>query len=370
MAELTPLARPEIAAIPPYVPGKPIEEVQRELGLDRVVKLASNENPLGPSPRALAALVAAAAEASVYPDNTSRDLAEAIAAKLGQPPNRVLLGCGSDEIMRLAGLALLTPGHEVILATPGFAFYRITALTMGATEIAIPLREYTHDLAAMAAAATERTKLVCIGNPHNPTGTAVGEAELEHFLDDLPRGAVTIVDEAYSEFAERPDFPRSLRWVDEGRNVIVLRTFSKLYGLAGMRVGSGIAPDHLAYALALVRQPFTVGRLSQIAALEALSATDHVERTLKLNRDGKAFLYGAFARLGLRAVPTDANFILVDLARDSLTCFEALLRRGVIVRSGHSLGCPGHIRVSVGTAEQNSLFVEALEEVLEEVRPA
>ncbi len=370
MAELTPLARPEIAAIPPYVPGKPIEEVQRELGLTRVVKLASNENPLGPSPKALAALVAGASEASVYPDNTSRDLTNALAERLGQPANRVLVGCGSDEIMHLAGLAFLAPGDEVMFAEPGFSVYPITARQMGSREIRVPLKEYMHDFRAMAEAATERTKLIFIGNPHNPTGTTVGDAELLSFLDELPSTAIAVIDEAYGEFAERPDYPRSLRWVDEGRNVIVLRTFSKIYGLAGMRVGYGVAADHLAYAMGLVRMPFTVGRLTQIAALAALGDADHVERTRALNRAGKAYLYAAFERLGLRAAPTEANFILVDLERDSRTCFEAFLRRGVIVRSGHSLGCPGHIRVTVGAAEENALFAQALEEVLEEVNPA
>lgn len=369
MSDWMRFARPAIAGIPPYKPGKPIEEVQRELGLTHVTKLASNENPLGPSPRALEAVRAHAHRIHIYPDNVSHDLLGALSRKLGQPEHRIFVGCGSDEIMHLAGLAFLTPEDEVIYAQPTFSVYIITTRLMGATGVAVPLRDYVHDLDAMAEAITPRTKMVFLGNPHNPTGTMVSERVVEAFLDRLPERGILVLDEAYGEYATSPEFPRALRWVSEGRNILILRTFSKAYGLAGLRVGYGIASDHLAHALSLVRLPFTVNLLAQVGAEVALDDEEHLARSRRVNAAGMARLTGAFAELGLRWAPSQANFVLVDLSRDARVCFEALLRRGVIVRPGDALGYPTHLRVSVGTGEENELFLAALREVLEEVEP-
>jgi len=366
----TRLTRPTIDRIVPYSPGKPIEEVQRELGLTDVIKLASNESPLGPSPRALAAMRAAIEDTRLYPDNTSRELTERLAEHWGQPAHRIIVGRGSDEVIHMTGLAFLNPGDEVIYADPPFALYPHTARVMDAAEVPVPLRDYVHDLEAMAAAVTPRTKLIFIANPHNPTGTMVPGAAIEALLDDMPDHVVVAIDEAYYEYVERNDYERALEWVDAGRNVIVYRTFSKIYALAGLRVGYAIAPDHLAPALAQVRPPFNVSSVGQIAAIESLRDPDQVTRGREVNRAGKSYLAREFTRLGLTFPPTDANFIFVDLGRDCRACFDALLRRGVIVRTGDIFDLPTHVRISIGSAEENRILVAAVEEVLREVSPS
>lgn len=363
------LARPTIARIEPYSPGKPIEEARRELGLTRFIKLASNESPIGPSPLALEAMRDALADVRLYPDNACYELRRALSEHLEQPPHRIFVGRGSDEIIHMTGLAFLNPGDEVIYATPPFALYPQTAQVMDAREVAVPLREFVHDLDAMAAAVTPQTKLVFIANPHNPSGTMVSDERLQKFLDAVPEHVVVAIDEAYHEYVERPDYPVSLRWVDEGRNVIVYRTFSKIYALAGLRVGYGVVPDHLHQAMGQVRPPFNVSSLGQVAALASLRDPDQVSRGIAANRAGKSYLTGELDRLGLGYVPSQANFVLVDLGRDCRKCFDALLRRGVIVRTGDIFGLPTMVRVTVGTREENRAFIDALTSVIEEVPP-
>lgn len=361
------LSRTTIERVTPYSPGKPIEEVQRELGLSDVVKLASNESPYGPSPRALEAMHRAIEQTRLYPNNLAHDLTEALARHLGQPASRVFVGRGSDEIIHNTGLAFLNPGEEVIYPDPPFSLYPLTAQLMDAVEVPVPLRDYVHDLDATADAVTSRTKLVFIANPNNPTGTIVTGPELERFLDRLPDHVIACIDEAYYEYVEDEGYPDSLKWINEGRNVIVYRTFSKIYALAGLRVGYGIAPDHLSCAMAQVRAPFNVSSVGQDAALASLGDPDQVTTGRRLNREGISYLEAQITRLGLYAPKSHANFLFVDTRRDSRAVFDVLLRRGYIVRTGDIFGMNTHIRVTVGTREQNEGFVRALEEALREV---
>ncbi len=349
----------------PYLPGKPAEEVRRELGLGRVVKLASNENPYGPSPKALAAIAGAAGGLHVYPDGSSRALREALGAFHGVPMERIVVGNGSDELIHLLGLVLLEPGDEMIMGDPGFSRYDASAHLTPCRLVKVPLDAgYRHDLLAMAAAVTERTKLVFLANPNNPTGTIVRRPELEAFLDAVPERVAVVIDEAYFEFAAPFEgYPDSRDYL--GRpNVVGMRTFSKTYGLAGIRVGYGFFPAAIADAMHRAREPFDVNSLAQAAAIAALGDTEHIARTVAGNTAGLARL-GEIAR-GVGAVPVEsqANFLLMDVGRPARPVFEALLREGVIVRSGEALGVPTCLRVSVGTPEEIETFGEALARVL------
>jgi len=354
----------------PYSPGKPIAEVKRELGLDRVVKLASNENPLGPSPLAVAALKKAAEEAHIYPDGASHDFRQAVATRFKVPYESVIVGNGSDELIHLLGLIFLSsPDDEIIVGYPSFVRYDAAAHLADAKVIQVPLdADYRHDLPAMAKAITKNTKLVFIANPNNPTGTIVTKAEIDAFLRDLPESVTVVLDEAYFEFAEHePDFPCSVDYVLEGRNVVGLRTLSKTYGLAGIRLGYGFAPAKIADAINRAREPFNVNSLAQLAGIAALDDEGHVQRTVENNRRGLQRLAGAFEAVGAKPCPSFANFVFADLGRPARPVFQALLERGIIVRPGDVLGAPNCLRVSVGTEEEIDLFVEALHEVMKEV---
>ncbi len=359
--------RAAIDGITPYAPGKPIEEVARELGLDptTIIKLASNENPLGPSPKALAAITAHLGDVRLYPDSDGYSLRHALAAHLGLDATQLIIGRGSDEIMHFLAVAYLEPGDEVVMGDPPFSMYEISTLTMGAVPVKVPLKEFAHDLPAMAAAVTPRTKVIYIANPHNPTGALNTRAEVDAFLAAVPPSVLVVLDEAYCEYVTRADYPRSLDYVREGRNVLVMRTFSKIYALAGLRVGYGICgrPDVLA-ALHQVREPFNVANLTQWAAIASLDDPEQVPRSIAANDAGKAYLYGQFARMGLPYVPTEANFILVDLKQPCKEVFGKLLREGVIVRTGDPFGYPTMIRVTIGTTAENTRFIGALEKVL------
>ncbi len=361
------LIRPSIAALRPYVPGKPIEEVERELGLTNLVKLASNENCLGPSPRAVEAVRAAAPAAWLYPDAACFALKRSLSEFHALPPDHFTLGTGSDEILHLISLAFFNPGDEVAFGDPSFVVYESAAALMGCVPVKVPLRAFTHDLAAMRTAITERTKCVFIANPNNPTGTMNTADEVERFLDGLPEHVIVVMDEAYHEYVERIDYPLTLRYVREGRNVVVLRTFSKIYALAGLRVGYGMARPELSKWLNAVREPFNVNSLAQVAAIASLHDAEQVTRTRAMNSAGKAWLYRKLERLGLPFVPTEANFLLIEVGRDSNAVFQALLRKGVIVRTGDLFGLPTYIRVTIGTEDMNRRFIHALELALGEV---
>ena len=360
----TRLTRPCVEHLTPYTPGKPIEEVQREFGLTDIVKLASNENPLGPSPKAVEAIRQAAGDVWLYPDNDCYHLKAALSERLGFPGAQILLGHGSDELIHNIGLSFLSPGDEVMMCSGPFSQYEFTAKLMDGTPVYIPMEKYRYDTAAMAQRMSPRTKVVFVGNPNNPTGTIVTREELAELLEALPDSTILVMDEAYHEYVDDPDYPDSLALVREGRRVIVLRTFSKIYGLAGLRIGYGATTPELADALERVREPFNVSSVAQAAALASLHDGDQVERTRALNQNAKDYFYDEFERLGLEYTPSYANFVWVDLGRECRPVFTELLKRGVIVRAGDAFGAPTHIRVTTGTPQQNHKFVAALDEVL------
>ncbi len=352
--------------IKPYEPGKPIEEVERELGLTGVVKLASNENPLGPSPAALRAVQEQLARLHYYPDGNCYQLKATLAKKIGIDPDEVIIGNGTDELLTLLTLAYINTDDEAVTAQPTFSEYEFALRLMGGVPRAVPLSGdgFSYDFDAFAGAVNERTRLVFICSPNNPTGTIVQRKPLEKFLDSLPPGILVVFDHAYVEYATDPAHPDGIDYIRQGRPVLVLRTFSKIYGLAGLRIGYAVAPGAVIADLNRVREPFNVNAAAQVAALAALEDCDHLERSRDLVEKGKRQLASGFERMGLQAAPTEANFCFVDIKTDSRLAFQALLRRGVIVRSGDIFGYPTHIRVTYGTEEQNDRFLEALAEVL------
>jgi len=359
--------RPNVLRMQPYSPGKPIDEVKRELGLDRVVKLASNENPFGPSPKAVEAVKQAAEKMHIYPDGAAYDLKKALSDKLNLPVANLMVGNGSDELIHMVGLILMgSEEDEMIMGDPSFSRYDPAAQLAPARLIKVPLdAQYRHDLTAMARIVTDKTKLIWIANPNNPTGTIVRKAELDRFLDDIPDNVVVALDEAYYEFAEHADdFPNSRDYVLAGKNVIGLRTFSKAYGLAGIRLGYGFGPETIIDAINRVREPFNVNCLAQIAGIAALEDEEHVKKTVENNRRGIELLAGVFEKAGAKPCESFANFIYADLGRPARPVFQALLERGVITRPGDVLGNPNCLRVSVGTEEEMQIFVKELEIVM------
>ncbi len=351
--------KPWIPGIEPYKPGKPIEELERELGITEAVKLASNENPFGPSPKALAAISAAAVRVNRYPDGSSFKLRTKLAQRLGVAGNQLVFGCGADEIFELMVKAFVGPGDEVVYAWPSFAMYPIVTAGMGASAVPVPLdARLAHDLPAMRAAVTPRTRVVMVCNPNNPTGTSVGRAEFDAFVAALPADVVLVVDEAYFEFVRRADFPDAIGWLAKRPGTLVIRTFSKIYGLAGLRVGYGVGDPELIGYLERARHPFNLNLLAEEAAVAALDDAEHVARTRKGNADGIATLTRELAALDIATWPTDANFLLADAG---VGAYDALLKQGVIVRPLAGFGMPGHIRITVGTAEENERCVKALQ---------
>lgn len=345
-----------------YEPGKPVEELAREMGLEPsdIIKLASNENPLGPSPKALAAMRDALERAHFYPDGGGWALRSAIAEKLDLERTNVVLGNGSNEIIEFLGHAFLKPGDEVVTAQHAFAVYTLMAQLFGAKTVEVPDPGYKHDLDAMLAAITPRTRQIFIANPNNPTGTLVGQEEIDAFMARVPEHVVVVFDEAYHEFLENA--PDVLKYVREGRNVVVMRTFSKIQGLAALRIGYGLAPTKLAEVLQKTRQPFNANAIAQAGATAGLADEDHMRRTRELTNEGRAYLQKEFAGMGLEYVPSHANFVLVRVG-DGDRVFQTLLRQGIIVRAMRSYKMPEWIRVSVGTMEQNRRFIAALHEL-------
>jgi histidinol-phosphate aminotransferase len=363
MKKIRDLIRPSIADILPYPPGKPIEEVKRELGLEEAIKLASNENALGPSPKAIEAIKNVLNDINIYPDGNSYYIKQKISQKLNVGIDEIFMGNGTDEVIRVVTEAFLNPGEEVIVAWPGFVIYSIATNVMAGSLKRIPLKNYTHDLNAMRDAVTDKTKLIFIANPNNPTGTMVDKAEVQSFMNKVPEDVIIVFDEAYYEYAD-DNFPNTIQYMREGKNVITLRTFSKIYGLAGLRVGYGIAKKEIFEDMNRIRQPFNVNRLAQAAAIAALDDDEQVEKSLSMNKEGKKFLYKEFDAMGLEYVPTSANFILVNMDRDGKEVFEKLLREGVIVRPMGGYDLPNFIRVTIGKPEQNQKFMESLKKVL------
>ncbi len=364
------LASEHILGIAPYEPGKPIEELERELGLTDVIKLASNENPLPPSERVLKAIVEALAHVNRYPDGSGYYLRQALARRHGLTADHVVLGNGSNDLIELLVRAFVRAGEEVVIPHPSFVVYPMIVQAVGGIRVVVTLKDHRLDLEAMARAITPMTKMVFIANPNNPTATIVTAEEVEHFMARVPDRAIVVFDEAYVEFAQGPDFPDSLAYLKQGRRVAVLRTFSKAASLAGLRIGYCLADPHCVSLLNRIRAPFNVNSLGQAGALAALADESHVRECLSMIEAGRHYLYDEFTAMGLKYVPSRANFILVDVGRSALAVFHWLLKEGVIVRPLQSFGMETALRVTVGTPEENRRFVRALKKVLLEARGA
>jgi histidinol-phosphate aminotransferase len=361
------LAVAGVQRLVPYKAGKPIEELERELGLTRIIKLASNENPLGPGKKALAAIQAALPELALYPDGSGFMLKQALAGKYELDESQITLGNGSNEILELVARAFLTPEHEAVFSQHAFAVYPIVTQAVGATAVVVPALNYGHDLDAMLLAVTEKTRLVFIANPNNPTGTLLSQASLERFINALPDTCVCVLDEAYFEFVSCAEPINSIAWLKTHPNLLITRTFSKAYGLAGLRTGYGLSSPQLADILNRVRQPFNNNTLALVAAVAALSDDEHLQQTITVNAQGMRQLTDGFKVLGLEWVPSAGNFVLVDLKQPGLPVYEALLRKGVIVRPVGVYELPNHLRISIGTKAENQLFLEALTDILAHV---
>ncbi len=357
--------QPYVFSIPPYVPGKPIAEVQRELGIGKAIKLASNENALGPSPLALASLRKHIREVNIYPESSAPDLRLKIAEKYSLEPGNVILGNGSDEIMQMLAHVFLGTVDEAIIAENSFSMYRIVTKLFGAKPVFVPLTNYHLDLEATLKAVNERTRIIFLASPNSPTGTVIARRQLDYFLEAIKdRKLLVVFDEAYAEYVNREDAADGIAYLDKYPGIIVLRTFSKIYGLAGLRVGYGIAQPWLIDLLNRVRAPFNVNLAAQEAALAALTDTAHVERSLKMNSDGMAYVSGQLELLGFEVVESQANFITFAPNIDAGFIYEELLGKGIIVRRLASFGMPDHIRVTIGTQSQNRAFITRLKQVI------
>jgi histidinol-phosphate aminotransferase len=352
-----------IRTLVPYVPGKPIEEVEREFGISNSIKLASNENPLGPSPKAMVAIRDKLSDLHLYPDGDCFYLKSGLAKKLGVAPEQLIFGNGSNELIELAVRTFMRPGDEAVMARQAFVVYPLVVQAVGGVGKVVPLRDFTHDLKAMAEAITPKTRVVLLANPNNPTGTIFRRHEWEKFLEPISDEVLIIADEAYFEYVEDPEYPNSLSYHRSGKAILTCRTFSKLYGLAGLRIGYGVGSKEAIGLMQRVRQPFNVNAPAQWAALAALEDNNHVCKTLEVNREGMKYLRKEIARLGLEQVPSQANFILMRVGNGQ-EVFQQLLVQGVIVRPMAVYEFPEYIRVTVGTMEENRRFIEALGKII------
>jgi histidinol-phosphate aminotransferase len=352
---------PDIRSLSPYVPGKPIDELQRELGLTRVIKLASNENPLGPSPRALAALSGAQDMLHRYPDGGGYQLRQTIADRWKVGREQVILGNGSDEILGLLARTFLTPGDEAIMADHTFVIYKMEVTAVHGKPVVVPLVDWTYDLESMVCAVTPRTRLLFLCNPNNPTGTMVSAEAVDRLMAKVPEDVIVVFDEAYFEYVRNSKFPDAMAYVKQGRNAIVLRTFSKIYGLAGLRIGYGISTTEIIDFLNRVRPPFNANSLAQRAALAALGDDEHVAKSRAVNTAGMEQMEQGLRALGVIPIPSETNFLYFDAKRDGRLVFEALLRAGIIVR--HIDGTM--LRVTIGQPDENAAFLQAFRKVLD-----
>ncbi|KAF0145698.1 MAG: histidinol-phosphate aminotransferase [Nitrospirae bacterium] len=355
-----------IRAIKPYIPGKPIEELERELGIKGSVKLASNENPAGPSPLAIKAIKNSSNRSNClnglnrYPDGNGYYLKAVLAEKLSVSPEEIILGNGSNELLDIAVRTFLSPGDDAVMAHPSFVVYSMSVQAAGGNAIQVPLKDYKHDLDAMLQAVTPKTKMLFIANPNNPTGTMNTRLELDSLMGKIRDGILVVVDEAYYEYATDKEYADSLKHFRNKKDMLILRTFSKLYGLAGLRIGYGIAQKDIVTEMNKIRAPFNTNSIAQKAAIEALKDKAHIRQSLKINSSGKKYFYKELLSLGIKYVPTEANFIYIIMDRDSRAVYEALLKQGVIVRP---MG-PKEIRVTIGLPEENKKFIKALKKAV------
>lgn len=356
--------RKEILTIEKYVAGKPISEVKREFGLEEVIKLASNENPLGCSLKAKEAILKLVQDTALYPDAACFELKKTLAGKLGIHPGNIFCGAGSDSLIRVIAETFLNEGDESIMAEVTFPRYETTTKLMGGVCVKIPMKNNGLDLEAMVEAITDKTKVIWFCNPNNPTGNIFTKAEFEKVLSRIPSNVIIVMDEAYIEYVSSKDFPNSLEMLQNYDNMIILRTFSKAYGLASLRCGYGIAREEMVQYLNRVVNSFDVNLYAQTAAVEAIKDEEFLNEVIKVNSEGKEYLYAEFKKLGFSYIDTNANFIMVNTNRDDKALFQGLLSKGIIVRPGHLLGMDGWLRVTIGTMEQNRRFISVLKEVL------
>ena len=349
-----------ISSIKPYIPGKPIEELERELGIKDSLKLASNENPLGPSPRAVRALRRGIGDLNRYPDGSCFYLRDALSQKLKVSSHELIFGNGSNEIIELAVRTFLTPGDEAIMAHPSFVVYSTVVQAAQGKSIIVPLKDWRHDLENMASKITDKTKIIFIANPNNPTGTINSAAEMDVFMNKVPEGVLVVVDEAYYEYVTSSDYANSMNYLKKGRDILILRTFSKMYGLAGLRIGYGISNVLTVEAMNRVRQPFNTNTLAQLAAAAAIEDDRHIRKIKKLNQEGKDLLYKEMDTLKINYVPTEANFIFLYLKKkNAVDIYNRMLKKGIIIRP---MGT-GAIRVTIGLPDENRKLIKALKQV-------
>ncbi len=353
-----------ILSIKPYTPGKPLEALEREYGIVDSIKLASNENPLGPSPMAVAAIKESTTRLNRYPDGSGHDLIQKISNHIGFSPQHIVLGNGSDEIIGMLAFAMLQPGDEVILPIPSFLMYEIMVRGAGATPVFVPLTSLSIDLEVIKKKITSKTRMVFLCNPNNPTGTVIYKKDFENFIHKIPPEVIVVVDEAYIEFVRDQNCVKSFEYLDNITPLIALRTFSKAYGLAGLRIGYGVMPVEIANILNRIRLPFNTNSLAQAGAVAALEDKEFLEKVIFLIHEGLDFLYGALDSLGITYFPTQTNFFLIDVRKDADEIYEKMLRQGVIIRSMKSYGYPNYIRINVGLHEENVRFLKALEKSL------
>ncbi|MBM7647367.1 histidinol-phosphate aminotransferase [Bacillus ectoiniformans] len=357
-------ARKELDGLGVYKPGKPIEEVKRELGLERVIKLASNENPLGYSKMAKEAMMKELENIAFYPEGTAPVLAEALAKKLNVQPEQLIIGNGSDEILHLITRSYIRTGDEAVMANVTFPRYDTNVRIEGGTPAIVPLIDGVHDLDGMLAAINDRTRMVFVCNPNNPTGTIVGKQALEAFISKVPEHVLIVVDEAYFEYVTEEDYLNTVPLVASYPNLIVLRTFSKIYGLAALRIGYGVMNPSIVQELMKVKEPFNTNRMAQAAAIASLQDEEFLQTCIQSNEEGRKYISSEAEKMGLSYFPSQGNFVMIQLGRSGDEVFEALLKKGITVRSGGVLGYPETIRVSIGTEEENETFIKTLKEVL------
>ena len=359
------LFRKELELFRPYVPGKPIEEVKREYGLTEIEKLASNENQLGPSPMAIEAIIRAAKDINQYPESTAVELKQELAAELGVTPDNLVIGNGGEELLSIIAQTFINEGDEVVVTSPSFGIYNTTTALLGAKIVSVPFVNNDYDFPGFLAAVTDKTKLVYLCTPNNPTGNIVKKADLDELLNKMPEDVAVILDEAYYEFAVvNPDYPDSLSWLKKRPNTVILRTFSKVSGIAGLRVGYVITSEAIAAQMNKVKLTFNVNRLAQEAARAALMDKEHVKKTVELNYRSLSMMEAYFDEAGYPYIKSNANFIFADVRKHSAGVFEELLKKGVIIRPGHFWGWDNWIRVSTGTEAQTQRFLDCLKEVL------
>ena len=365
MTRIRDLANPHIVEIEPYPPGKPIEELERELGIEGSIKLASNESALGPSPRVVEAIRDAATSVHRYPDGSVFYLRRAVGGALGIDPAQLLFGMGSDEIFEILAKTFVRAGDDVVFPWPSFAMYPIVARGMGGRPVQVPLDENLRaDVDALIGAVTDRTRMLFLANPNNPTGTSIGADDFQRLLDAVPERVILVADEAYLEYVRRKDFPESIPAIERRPTLVVLRTFSKIYGLAGLRIGYAVGDPELIGLLECARHPFNVSSIAQTAALAALKDREHVERAREMNAKGIARLETGLREMGLPFAESDANFLLVQVGPRALEIYDALLHRGLITRPMVAFGLTEHLRITVGLAEENERLLTALREVI------